>query len=148
MSKDVIEKSFPKLLNAGYSITSPESVEYNCIAWAVGDTEAWWWPDPQHQYFWPPEIPRIEKPEAFVRAYEMLGYSVCNNAAYEEGYEKIAIYIDTNGKPTHTARQLDSGLWTSKLGSAEDIEHALDGLVGSTYGTIAIILKRSRNQPT
>ena len=29
--------------------------------------------------------------------------------------------IDTNGKPTHAARQLSSGLWTSKLGKLQDI---------------------------
>ncbi len=45
--------------------------------------------------------------------------------------------------PTHVARQLPSGLWTSKLGNAEDLEHTLDGLAGAVFGHVAAVLKRS-----
>jgi hypothetical protein len=57
-------------------------------------------------------------------------------------YQKIAIYIDVSGTPTHAARQLPNGKWTSKLGWLEDIEHELDGLTGDRYGCVAQILKR------
>ena len=68
---------------------------------------------------------------------------MCNSIAYEEGFEKVAIYIDTHGKPTHAARQLSSGIWTSKLGQLEDIEHSkLDDITGSQYGSVGVILKR------
>ena len=30
----------------------------------------------------------------------------------EPGFEKIALYADNSGKPTHAARQLDNGRWT------------------------------------
>ncbi len=40
------------------------------------------------------------------------------------------------------ARQVESGLWTSKLGSLEDIEHSLEALEGSVYGAVAVLLKR------
>ena len=124
MSEKDIEQEFPNLLTDSYSITSPATSEYNCIAWAACDTEAWWWPDAQHLYYWPPEIPRTETLEAFIKAFEIFGYRVCNCIAYEEGFEKVAIYIDTHGKPTHAARQLSSGNWTSKLERLEDIEHS------------------------
>lgn len=60
----------------------------------------------------------------------------------EQGYEKVALYVDHDGKPTHAARQLPTGRWTSKLGKIEDIEHELEGIAGSVYGSVAKILKR------
>jgi hypothetical protein len=58
--------------------------------------------------------------------------------------EKIAIFADATGSPTHAARQLTSGRWTSKLGEAEDIEHELRAIEGDIYGTVVAILKRPR----
>lgn len=145
MSEQDVKEEFPNLLNSDYSITSPATPEYNYIAWAAGDIEAWWWPDPLFLSYWPPEIPRLETLQAFIKAYEILDYTICNEAVYEEGFEKIAIYVNTNGKPTHAARQLSSGTWTSKLGQLEDIEHAtLDDISGSHYGSVAVILKRPK----
>lgn len=145
MSRQEIEASLPILRNSGYSITSPATVEYNCIAWASGDTGAWWWPDPMNLYYWPPTIPRENTLETFIKAYELLGYDICKDSNYEEGFEKIAIYVDGDRKPTHTARQLNSGRWTSKLGRLEDIEHTtLDGLCNSVYGTVAVFMKRHK----
>lgn len=40
------------------------------------------------------------------------------------------------------ARQLPSGLWTSKMGKAEDIEHEVEGLSGSHYGDVLVYLCR------
>lgn len=145
MSRQEIEASFPILRSRGYSITSQATVEYNCIAWAAGDTGAWWWPDPMNVCYWPPTIPRENTLETFIEAYALLGYNICKDGIYEEGFEKIAIYADDNRKPTHAARQLSSGRWTSKLGSSEDIEHTtLDDLYSSVYGIIAVFMKRSK----
>lgn len=145
MSSQEIEASFPNLRKSGYSITSPATIEYNCIAWAAGDTGAWWEPDPMNLYYWPPTIPRINNVEAFIKAYESLGYNICKDGKYEEGFEKIAIYVDVNRKPKHAVRQLNSGRWTSKLGRLEDIEHTtLDSLCGSVYGTVAVFMKRPK----
>ena len=142
-SKHDVEESFPNLSKDGYSLTSPKTPEYNCIAWAAGDDGVCWWPDPLFVCYWPSEIPRAETIEAFIKAYESLGYFLCENATLEDGFEKVAIYADPNGKPTHAARQLYSGNWTSKLGQSEDIKHTtLDGLVGGHYGSVAVILKR------
>lgn len=141
-----IEKIFPNLLIRGYSITSPLTTEYNCIAWAAGDTDAWWEPDPLYLYFWPDGIPREYSLDAYVNAYETVGYTVCQCPEPEEGYEKIAIYVNPNGKPTHAARQLGSGSWTSKLGELEDIEHHdLEGLHGQAYGTVAVFMQRKKS---
>jgi hypothetical protein len=59
----------------------------------------------------------------------------------ESGFEKIALFA-SDGVPKHAARQLESGRWTSKLGTREDIEHALHDLEGAIYGSVALVMKR------
>ena len=144
-----IENYFPRLRVGDYQITSPESEAYNCIAWAAGQSDLWWEPDPFDLYFWPPEAPRNLTLGAYVKAFGVLGYVPSQNSDLEPGFEKVAIYTDLMGKPTHAARQLPSGNWTSKLGELEDIEHeTLDCLSGSSYGSVALLLKRPIQQQT
>jgi hypothetical protein len=59
-----------------------------------------------------------------VAALATLGYQLCEGDALEPAFERIALFADADGRPTHAARQLPSGLWTSKLGKAEDIATA------------------------
>ena len=138
-----LESFFPNLASTGYAVTSPATSTYNCIAWAVGVTDDWWWPDPMDVSAWPAGVPREETVDAFVEAFQSLGFIQCPDDALETGYEKVALYAD--GKlPKHAARQLLNGRWTSKLGPLEDIEHSLDGLAGALYGSVVQILKRPR----
>jgi len=89
--------------------------------------------------------PREETVVGFVRAFVHLGYTVCDTSDLEPNYEKLAIYADSTNTPSHMARQLSSGHWTSKLGELEDIQHlTLDQLSGSDYGRVVQILKRKR----
>jgi hypothetical protein len=67
---------------------------------------------------------------------------VCGQADLEPGFEKIAPFADADGLPTHAARQLPGGRWTSKLGELEDIEHDLNDVAGTAYGTVVQIMKR------
>jgi hypothetical protein len=103
-------------------ITSPETIEYNCVAWAAEENTRCWWPDHMEIGYWPEDIPREETLEAFIEAYKTLGYERCYETDLEEGFQKIAIYVKDR-KPTHAARQLNNGNWTSKLGKSFDIEH-------------------------
>ena len=80
--------------------------------------------------------------EAFERAYGMLGYNERCDTSLEPGKCKVAIYADANRKPTHAARQLPSGWWASKLGTAIDIHHELSALEGPAYGKVVIVLAR------
>jgi hypothetical protein len=76
--------------------------------------------------------------------YEIHGYRRCENADLEQGFEKVAFYVK-DGEPEHVARQLENGIWGSKLGLDEDIEHsALEGLMGEKFGRVEIIMKRPR----
>jgi hypothetical protein len=68
--------------------------------------------------------------ETFQAAFATLGYAVCGSEDLAPGTEKIALFTDSAGVPTHAARQLANGRWTSKIGKLEDIEHDLHDLEG------------------
>lgn len=138
-----VEGDFPNLLTDNHIVTSQRDSAYNCIAWAAGDLSKWWWPDALNSYYWPPGATRKESVEAFIEAFEKLGYRVCSSGSLEADVEKIAIFA-IMGKPTHAARQLRSGKWTSKLGREEDISHRLRALEGPLYGEATIFMSRKR----
>jgi len=140
---------FPRLQAGNFRVTSPPDREYNCIAWAAGDTHIWWWPtgDPRKTH-WPTAAPRLLTLAAFRDAFASLGYSVCESEELEPNFEKVALFTDLpNGIPTHAARQLPNGRWTSKLGYSEDIEHELRDVEGTIYGTAVLFMKRPRPLP-
>jgi hypothetical protein len=143
------EAWFPNLKRSEYWVTSEETPNYNCIAHAAGKNDNWWWPD-DPPAFWPDGLVKTESVQAFVEAYSTVGFVLCEdmNHHLEPGFEKIAIYVDANGIPSHAARQLPDGAWTSKLGEWEDIRHAsleavedANGL-GLGYGKVTCIMKR------
>lgn len=137
-----VEQSFPHLKPTGYRVTSPRSPDYNCIAWAADEDSRWWEPDPFGLYYWPESSRREFTLEAYVQTFISLGYTPCDSDEMELGFEKIAIYVNPQGIPTHAAKQLSNGRWTSKLGRSEDIEHSLEGLENSIYGSVAQVLRR------
>jgi hypothetical protein len=154
-----LENLFPKLAAAGYEKTSdatgypPEPGAYNCIAWAAADPcKRFWWP--QEDCYWPTWVkPHEDTVLCFVRTFRWLGYRLCSHSRRERGYEKVVLYaihrsrqpitppesLENLGdwQPTHMARQLPDGTWTSKLGGSEDITHfTLDAVesYGPRYG--------------
>ena len=149
--------NFPNLTRRNHGVTSdptpdsgPEPL-YNCVAWAAGVNDVWWWPDDPLCY-WPPGIPSELTLAAFVAAFETLGYETCDDGLLEVDVEKVVIYVDGNGFPTHVARQLITGRWTSKLGRWEDIEHTtelvLQGNGQFHYGSARQYMKRPRSYQT
>ena len=142
------EADIPNLLRYGYTIRSEASGQYNCIAWAVGETRRWWWPlmDAPGGHYWPEGVAVEETIEAFLQAFASAGFVECDSPDLEEGFEKIALYVDSSGTPAHAARQLPSGMWTSKIGYQEDIEHgALEAVECDDYGQPARFMKRPRS---
>lgn len=138
-----LDRLFPRLPESQFEITSPVDATYNCIAWAAGDHTTWWWPDALGNDFWPSQAPRTETLDGFQLAYATVGYAPCEDAILEQDCEKIAIYVGPNGVPTHAAKQLPGGRWTSKLGQLEDIEHSTLGqMEGALYGVVGVILRR------
>lgn len=135
---------FPRLYFSGFNITSEKSTFYNCIAWAAGLTDRSWWPG-LASYYWPPQCSQENTVASFLAAFELLGYKETETISVEldAGYEKVALYVNNAGIPTHMARQLPNGEWTSKLGQLEDISHnELDALEGTLYGRICCTLAR------
>jgi hypothetical protein len=84
---------------------------------------------------------RAETAEAFLHAFRTLGYEPYATAESEDSWQKVALYA-LEGTPTHAARQLPGGRWTSKLGPAEDIKHELHALAGPLYGAVVRVLRR------
>jgi hypothetical protein len=146
MSFEERQKEHPNLSLLNSQPTSPEDENYNCFAFAANDTSTWW--QPTEGYYWVPGIKRELNLNGFIEAFSKMGYISCGlNSDYEEGYEKVAIYCKPSiDEPTHMARQLHTGKWTSKLGGDVDIEHDnLGALENGDYGTVKMILKRSSN---
>lgn len=133
-----VENSFPNLKADGYRVTSPQSLDYNCIAWAAGDNTQWWWPD--DDAFWP-TANRAVTVEVFVKTFATVGYAPTQSEYLEDGFDRVVLF-GKDGRVTHAARQLANGRWTSKLGYDVDIEHELRGLEGPVYGRVVQILRR------
>ena len=135
-----IERAFPVLTASGYEITSEITDLYNCVAWAAGDDTDWWSHEPE--YYWPEWAPRSPEVEALVQVFVGLGYTVCDSAEKESGYDKVALYA-RDGEWQHAARQLEDGQGTSKVGPFEDITHpSLENLTNETYGNVYCIMRR------
>jgi hypothetical protein len=134
---------FPNLKKDNHSITSPPTDEYNCIGWAAGENDRFWWPGNHPWYFWPLPFPDRPTVQVFVEAFATLGYVPCLTGDLEEAFEKVVLYVDTKKNPTHMARQLRDGTWTSKLGQSFDIMHSTPAAVnGSAYGTVHTFMRR------
>jgi len=84
----------------------------------------------------------------YVKVFEVLGYSHCDNPSLEDGFEKVALF-SSNRWFEHVSHQLEDGKWTSKLGPDEDIKHPTVGALESNgtlpaYGMVTRIMKRRR----
>lgn len=131
---------------------SPQDDNYNCIAFALGVTDKWWWPDKRWpaDSEWPPHLPREDYLQEtlinFIRAFETKGYRVCRSGSFKRGIEKVAIYSTPTGVPKHAARQLGRGVWKSKCGCYEDIEHKGAYVVARpAYGTVVTFMRRRQD---
>jgi hypothetical protein len=146
--KEYLESLFPKLRKDNkFKITSSSTCDYNCIAWAVGKSDCWYWPPldnekPESDEYWPQNVPNKTDLGTFIKALETDGYEICKNSLFEDGCTKIALYA-IDGEITHAARQLDNGLWTSKLGPLNDIQHGNPEVIeGGFYGKVAVYMKK------
>ena len=142
----------PGLESTQFQITSPRTEAYNCIAWALDNTESSWDPDENaDDAYWPSGVPHDVRIETLKFLFSLEGFNDCEDGLFEAGIEKIALYADGTDF-VHVARQLDNGRWTSKLGVDCDIEHELDALVHPPgrsrdwrLGQIAAYMQRPRS---
>lgn len=153
---------FPKLeTDRHFSIQSPKTPEYNCIAWAMGFDDRWVDPSPDfdisRKKWWPDGVARGLNPATLIEAFKHLGFIECSDDRYEEGFDKVALYKISplkdsyTGKTiadegwTHAARVLSSDLYHSKMGGLFDIYHRSGNVFGGTiYGNIYQFMKRKK----
>jgi hypothetical protein len=115
-----------------------------------------WWPvGGMPSCYWPPTATLDDSVDSFVQAFSTLGYTPCSSRKFEFGFQKVAIYAASDRKVLHMAGQQFFGRgWLSKCGALEDIIHcdleSIEGdpspllaAMGSTYGTVDTVLRRS-----
>lgn len=140
LTRQCLSVNHPNLATGHFRATSPPDKGYNCLAWAGHDTRRKWHPSAYGGLFWPVG----EQPDTldgWMAGYAALGFERCESAEWETGKEKLAIFV-ADGIPSHVARQLPNGMWTSKMGNMEDIEHTLAGLADGKYGQVHVIMQR------
>lgn len=157
LSNEEIIAIFPKLSeDPDFLITSPSTNQYNCIAWAHGYSDRWMQPVDQTVsthldfiFYWPDDIECDGDIKFLIRTFELKDYEICDRWEHEEGFQKIALYIETNSTQyTHAAREIVSdknrcGKWTSKLGRGNDIQHGNPySIEGEYYGRVYCFMKR------
>ena len=62
-----IDQAFPRLAQEGYLITSQPDQNYNCIAYAAGDTGSWWSHLPGYRW---PQANRTDHPDSLVEVFQ------------------------------------------------------------------------------
>ena len=97
----IIEVIFPGLQPGKYSITSAASPKYNCIAWAVDNDRVCWWPSEDDRDYWPSSISREESIDTFRTMFASFGYEACATSDAEPAIEKVALFANVHGVPTH-----------------------------------------------
>jgi hypothetical protein len=126
-----LKKEFSNLIKADVMVTDGETIDYNCIAWALGYTDRW-----------------INPPNP-IASFNLvfLGYS-------QRGYTQQLPALDSSAtcdgfgqsddNMTHASRndpRNDIPPWSSKLGRDLRITHNRLGLNGDLYGEILVSYK-------
>lgn len=141
----------PKLRDDNFAVTSDKTGLYNCAAYAVGVREFQVWPERRGGVRWPDELPVGETLDVFIQYFEGHGFSVATSEDVlpATGVERVAIYTLRSGNVGHVARQdPQRGVWHSKLGIHEDIEHLHPADVESDQnGDVALIMERGYRYP-
>jgi hypothetical protein len=135
-------KAFPHL-GREFQVLGPATMNYNCIAWAVGVTNQWVWP------IKPGKEPSVAD---FDVLFGKHGYRRVKGLNFDlkTGTQKIVLYGKRKGQtwePTHVARQLFDGSWSSKLGNLPLVRHLEPSdLDGGVYGVPIAVYVRSRTK--
>lgn len=150
--EEQLKIKFPKLReNISYTNHSKCTRDYNCIAWAVGVDYTKYWPIKNDaHYSWFPDIPYEATITNFILFFLKFGYTQCEDGSLNDEFEKVALYgqrtLRMIYKPTHAAKQLPDGKWTSKLGiEAQDIIHNSESdICGREYGDVIMYFSRKK----
>ena len=148
-----IEERLPNIVGH-YEETSKATINYNCLSWAVEITDTFL--DPQARcvgYSWPDGAEREWTIAGCRQVLARYGYiEECGDGGFEDECVKVAMYVDEHGTPTHFARQIHGGKWTSKLGDLIDVVHdnlsCIEGHDCEHYGTAKYFFKEKKAPKT
>ena len=136
-----VTQAFPRLLSEGFEIVGEPTDQYNCIAYAAGDTTKPWIHYTDH--YWPEYASRSGNIQSLVEVFAGLGFKECDDSSVEDNYEKVALY-EQQDKWEHAAIQTPNGRWRSKMGQEVVIEHrSPESLSGGMYGNPTIYMRRA-----
>ncbi|MDF1811210.1 MAG: hypothetical protein P1V20_03320 [Verrucomicrobiales bacterium] len=63
-----LEDDFPRLKGGHFKITSPQDIDYNCMAWAMEDNSRWW--EPGDAGYWPVDIEKEFSASCYTGAFK------------------------------------------------------------------------------
>jgi len=140
-AQDLISE-FPQLASEDYEIVGDPTDQYNCIAYAAGDTSRWW--EHNENYHWPDHASRSNSMESLKQVFLGLGFQPCaNDSGVEGGYQKVVLY-EQEGSWAHAAIQMPNGRWRSKIGRGPVIEHqSPQSLSSGIYGEPTTYMRRA-----
>jgi len=133
-----------------WSAASDPVGTYNCFGFALGYNQ--WWEPPvfideliaNEEAIWPLGLSESLDIDNYIAAARTERFYVSQDAMWEESCDTIMLYFTTNDRKfQHAARQVSSGVWSSKLGTGSDITHAIDGIDRIDFGTGRIYMKRA-----
>lgn len=136
-----VEQHFPNLkIVENFIFTSDPTDDYNCVAWAIEKEDEWiQFPPYNSQNSYEDSV------QSYIEYFTELGFEITDNTKLEEEFDKIALYTNDINEFTHVARQKPNGMWASKIGNWEDIEHTtLDALAGGSYGNPKVYMCRAK----
>lgn len=133
-----------------FCVTSKDTPNYNCIAWACLYDDRWIEPtypgNPNLDcvFWWPPGVEKGMEPDILIKVFEHHGYELCDTGEREQGYRKVALYYKRDENLwTHAARELSNGYWTSKLGKYVDIQHGTpEAIESELYGEVYYFMRK------
>lgn len=148
-----IVRQFPGLKPGEYKfVHGSERTNGNCIALSLNIPSPWIWPTAKGYVpsinstmaseFWPRKLSNDYTLDNFLNMYQLFGFEQTDEAGYEEGYWKNAIYGHNESDITHAAHLLQDGTCVSKLGAGPLLIHQPKAIEGYTYGRIITYVKR------
>lgn len=125
-----------------FEVLAPASTTYNCISWSLGVRDRWIWPAKNGAPVSFGDFDDLYKGQGYRRSNKL-------DVDLDSGREKVVLYakVSVNGvlEPTHSARQLDDGSWSSKVGRLPLIRHLHpEDVSGDTYGEPFALFTRER----
>ena len=136
---------FPNLTTENFEIVEQPPGDYNCIAYAAGDTSKQW--DYHLGRYWPSWATRSSRMQSLIEVFAGLQYEECQDGSHEAGYQKVALY-EAGGAIQHAAIQQPNGRWRSKMGHGPVIEHdSPASLAGGLYGEPTTFMRRGQAHP-